>query len=151
MSYIAPALTRPPLLRFTPVLTTGPQPMLPVLKRPALPSPRLTADAAQIASAFCRVLAETIDGRRPLGQLMPALAPRPAQVVADLRHRWGVSGVRPQRVRCQVPREGAIEAAVRLATPSGSAAVALRLEKSPSGWIAVALETAVDGDSHPQR
>lgn len=147
----ASTLTRPPLQRLAPVAPAAPQPVLPVPTALVSTHADHDAEAARVAAAFCRVLAETVTGRRPLGQLLPALGPRPASVVADLMRGPRVDFVRPTRVRHQVPRGGVIEASARLWSPAACGAIALRLELFEAGWVAVALEAALAGDARPRR
>ena len=108
-------------------------------------------EAARVAAAFCRVVAETVTGRRPYTQPRPALGPRPATVVADLLRGPRLEVLRATRVRHQVPRGGVIEASARLCSPRASCALALRLERFEVGWVAVALEAALIGDTRPRR
>ncbi len=147
-----PLLTRPPLQRLARVPFAASQPALPVAPPPRLDDEASRdEEAARVAAAFCRVVAETVTGRRPYTQLLPALGPRPATVVADLLRGPRLEVLRATRVRHQVPRGGVIEASARLCSPRASCALALRLERFEVGWVAVALEAALIGDTRPRR
>lgn len=145
--------TRPPLVRLA---APDPPPWHPALP---LPAAVLTPGAApchdpgseRAAAAFYRVLAEVLNGRRPLAQVRPLLTPRATALVADLIRGRPEGPLRAGRPRLQECRPGAVEASALLWTPRGCCAVAVRLERRRGGWVAVAVEAALPGDSRPRR
>lgn len=146
-------LTRPPLLRLVepePVDLHPPLPMPSLEVRPPL-SEQIDPALERMVAGFCRALSEVLNGRRPLAQLRPMLAPQPASVVSDLLRRTAGNPFRPTRVRLQIPCAGAIEATVRLTSPGASCALAARLENRRGRWYAVALEAALLDDCLPRR
>lgn len=149
----SPTRTRPPLVRLTAPDRPPWHPALPLPAAVLGPDGPPGRDPAseRAAAAFYRVLAEVLDGRRPLAQVRPLLAPRAAALVADLIRGRPEGPLRAGRPRLQECRPGAVEANALLWTPRGCCAVAVRLERRRGGWVAVAVEAALPGDSRPRR
>lgn len=145
----APA-TRPPLLRLAPPLIEGHghQEPLPVEDADVLTCPAIGVDpdAERAALSVTRALAEVIAGRRPVTQVRPALVPRVAQLVDHLMRGGAAQGMRLAGVRLQSPRVGIVEATARLASPTRSVALAVRIEKRPRRWVVTVLEAGLAAD-----
>jgi hypothetical protein len=112
--------------------------------------PRALPDAELWAASLAQAMAETLQGRRPIGQLARWVDDQVlATMTVALRrrtHRPTVPGrgeFRPtmlRSVRVQFPRPQSVEASAHLQVGSRSIAIAFRLEAWYDRWLCTALD-----------
>jgi hypothetical protein len=126
----------------SPAAPTPPRNASPVAGRPPGPDPR------RLAGLLARTWLEVREGRRPLAQLSPLLAP---SLQRRLEHLL-VAAPRPdhhptriRRVRASWPTPAACEAAVLVERDGRTTALAVRMERHLGAWRAVELTAPEDG------
>lgn len=117
---------------------------------PALPEnapPASLPDPRSWSASLALALAETLQGRRPVGQLSRWVdEPVLATVTVSLRRRRTATGgasVAPARLRSvhlQFPRSTTVEASAHVQLAAHSTALAFRLEAWCDRWLCTALE-----------
>ena len=142
-----PARTRPVLVRVIDLIREAraaqPEPVPePVTQKDPRPWPG-NDEAAALAGCVVRPLLEVLEGRRPLRQLTPLLAPdvlqRLASTLSPGARRLRNSDLRLHKVRACVPAAGVIEACAVAQAGPRFRAVALRLEHRDERWRCTAL------------
>jgi hypothetical protein len=114
----------------------------PLPGRPPGPEPR------RLAALLARTWMEVREGRRPLAQLAPVLAP---SLQRRLEHQLTVGSPAPshptrvRRVAESWPTPTACEAAVSVERAGRTTAVAVRLERHLGAWRVVELTAPEDG------
>jgi Family of unknown function (DUF6459) len=135
-------------------------------ERPGMPSPGAPAPdedhgrggqaaAAGWPSQFAQVLAETLAGSRPQGQITPWTTQQARRLIRQLRPTLAAGPVpRVRRVLASRPAEGVVEMTVVVGCGPRIRALAVRLEQdgprhagsgraaSAAGWVCTAIEAA---------
>lgn len=111
------------------------------------------AGAGAWSAALALAIAETLQGRRPVGQLCRWVDEQVlASLTVTLRRQPRSAGAtlppaRLRSVRLQSPREGVVEAAAHVQLAARSTAFAFRLETCYDRWLCTALDL---GPAHPR-
>ena len=134
----------------------------PKLSSPGAPAPGRNrrggreAAAAGWPSQFAQVLAETLAGSRPQGQITPWTTEQARRLIRQLRPTLAAGPVpRVRRVLASRPAEGVVEMTVVVGCGPRIRALAVRLEQdsrphhagrgpdaSAAGWVCTAIEAA---------
>ena len=133
----------------------------PKVSAPVAPAPRRNrghdgqAAAAGWPSQFAQVLAETLAGSRPQGQITPWTTQQARRLIRQLRPTLAAGPVpRVRRVLASRPAEGVVEMTVVVGCGPRIRALAVRLEQDrprhtgggrdagAAGWVCTAIEAA---------
>jgi hypothetical protein len=126
----------------TPAVPTPARHTTPLAGRPPGPDPR------RLAGLLARSWMEVREGRRPLAQLAPLLAPSLQRRLEHLLVAGPRADHHPTRIRCVTaswPTPTACETAVIVERDGRTTALAVRLERHLGAWRVVELTAPEDG------
>lgn len=107
---------------------------------PVLRKPASSNAAPEAALRLLVAVVEGLSGWRAVHQLAPWLSANALNVVTDSHKSGKLRSSRIGSVRTQVPRDGAVEAAIRLLVGARSIACAIRMDARRGRWTCTDIQ-----------